>query len=456
MMLKRFTSLIIIRILLIVGNALLISFIFGDRRLFFSQIILAILLAIQVWELIRFVTHTNREITRFFYAIKHSDFSITFRKEVLGQSFRELQDSMIDIIQSYKQVKIEKEGQFHFLQMMVNQLHIGIIAMDQHNSITLINPIAEKMVGIAGLKNWKLLNAQNPSLVNEIEMLGDNGRKLIEIRNPPEIKFVSVDVRTMLVLDRPAKLITLQDINSEIEQKEIEAWHKLIRILTHEIMNSATPISSLTETMQGMLTDKHGKQKTLQDLNADTISDIRFALNTIRKRTDGLLHFVENYRKLTKVPKPALEKVNIKAFLENIHTLMSQELRQKNIAVTVEANNEMALVIDPVLIEQVMINLITNSVHAVDGQEQPRIELRTGFIEQQAIISIHDNGKGIPTKELTEIFVPFFTTKKDGSGIGLSLAKQIMSLHNGSIRVQSQPGAGTTFFLHFPLPIHRF
>jgi signal transduction histidine kinase len=134
---------------------------------------------------------------------------------------------------------------------------------------------------------------------------------------------------------------------------------------------------------------------------------------------------------------------------------MSQELRQKNIAVTVEANNEMALLIDPVLMEQVMINLITNGVHAVEGQEQPRIELRTGFAEHQAIISIHDNGKGIPTKELTEIFVPFFTTKKDGSGIGLSLAKQIMSLHNGSIRVLSQPGAGTTFFLHFPLPIHR-
>jgi two-component system, NtrC family, nitrogen regulation sensor histidine kinase NtrY len=455
-MLKRFTYMVIFRVLFIVGNALLIAFIFGDRRLFFSQIILVILLLIQVWELIRFVTHTNREITRFFYAIKHSDFSITFRKERLGQSFRDLQESMMEILQSYKQVKIEKEGQFHFLQMIVNQLHIGIIAMDQHNSITLINPTAEKMVGIAGLKNWKLLDTQNPSLVKEIEMLGDNGRKLIEIRNPPEIKFVSVDVRTMLILDQPVKLITLQDINSEIEQKEIEAWHKLIRILTHEIMNSVTPIASLTETMQGMLTDKQGMQKTIQDITNDTISDIRFALHTIHKRTDGLLHFVENYRKLTKVPKPILEKVNIKAFLENIHTLMSHELRQENITLTVEVDKELVLLIDPVLIEQVMINLITNSVHALDAQEQPRVALRASITEQHSIISIHDNGKGIPTKELTEIFIPFFTTKKDGSGIGLSLSKQIMSLHNGSIRVQSQPGAGTTFFLHFPLPIHKF
>lgn len=328
MVLKRFTFLIIIRIVLLMSNVLLIAFIFGDKRLFFNQIILSLILAIQVAELIRFVNHTNRELTRFFYAIKHSDFSITFRNAVLGNSFKDLQDSMASIIQSYKQVKIEKEAQFHFLQMMVNQLHIGIIAVDDENNVTLINPTAEAMAGIPGLKNWRLLETQNPKLVREIEQLGDNGKKLIEIKNP-DTKFVSVDARTLLILDKPLKLITLQDINSEIEQKEIEAWHKLIRILTHEIMNSVTPISSLTETMQSMLQDRSGNQKTLTDLNAETISDIRFSLNTIHKRTDGLLHFVENYRKLTKVPKPAPERVHMKSFLESIHNLMSNELRQK-------------------------------------------------------------------------------------------------------------------------------
>src|SRR5688572_5498469 len=190
MILKRFTVLIIIRIALIVVSVLVIAFIFGDKRLFFNQIILTLILGIQVAELIRFVNHTNRELTRFFYAIKHSDFSITFKNALLGESFKELQESMIAIIQSYKQVKIEKEAQFHFLQMMVNQLHIGIIALDEEDNITLINPIAEAMTGIPGLKNWRLLTVQNPSLVRDIEQLGDNGKKLIEIKNPPDTKFV--------------------------------------------------------------------------------------------------------------------------------------------------------------------------------------------------------------------------------------------------------------------------
>jgi two-component system, NtrC family, nitrogen regulation sensor histidine kinase NtrY len=456
MVLKRFTFLIILRIILLMGNVVLIAFIFGDKRLFFNQIILALILVLQVWELIRFVNHTNRELTRLFYAIKHSDFSITFRKELLGQSFEDLQESMIDIIQSYKQVKIEKEAQFHFLQMMVNQLHIGIIAMDQDHNITLINPTAEAMVGIRGLKNWRLLDFQNPGLVKELEGIGDNGKKLIEIKNPPDVKFVSADVRTLLILDKPLKLIALQDINSEIEQKEIEAWHKLIRILTHEIMNSVTPISSLTETIQGMLQDKNDKQKSIRDLDAEAIADIRFSLNTIHKRTEGLMQFVENYRNLTKVPRPVPEKVHIKPFLETISNLMANELKQKKITFHLHADSEMQLYIDPMLVEQVIINLITNSIHAVANKVNAEIELKTTYIYSQPVISIRDNGKGIPPKELSEIFVPFFTTKKDGSGIGLSLSKQIMSLHNGSIKVQSQENAGTTFFLHFPIPIHKF
>jgi two-component system, NtrC family, nitrogen regulation sensor histidine kinase NtrY len=455
MLLKRFTFLIVARIFLLVGNVLLIAFIFGDKRLFFNQIILAILLVMQTAELIRFVNHTNRELTRFFYAIKHSDFSITFRNAVRGNSFKDLQESMIDIIQSYKKVKIEKEAQFHFLQMMVNQLHIGITAIDQDDNITLINPTAEELVGIPGLKNWKLLDLRNPALAKEIAQLEGNGKKLIQIKTGADVKFVSADVRTLVILGKALRLITLQDINSEIEQKEIEAWHKLIRILTHEIMNSVTPISSLTETMQGMLQDKNGAQKTIHDLDAETISDIRFSLNTIHKRTDGLLHFVENYRKLTKVPKPVIEKVHVKPFLESIYNLMSNEFRQKKIEFHMTVDSDLYLNMDPTLMEQVVINLITNSIHAVGGRATPRIELRTNVINNQPVISITDNGKGIPPKEVNEIFVPFFTTKKDGSGIGLSLSKQIMSLHNGSIKLQSQENAGTTFFLYFPVPIHK-
>lgn len=450
MIFKRFTFLVIVRIILLLTTVIILSLIFGDKRLFFNQIILGSILIIQVTELIHFVNYTNRELAKFFYAVRHSDFSITFKGSTLGKSFGELHDSMRGIIEAYKQVKIEKEAQFHFLQLLVNQLHVGIIALDSNENITLINPTAEKILGFPGLKNWKILHRQHLPLAKEIDHLGDVGKKLVEVKSTFGTQFLSVDVRTLIILDNALKLITLQDINSEIEQKEIDAWHKLIRILTHEIMNSVTPISSLTETMQSLLKSKDGNEKSLDQLKQETISDIIFSLNTIQKRSDGLLHFVENYRKLTKVPRPNIEKMNIELFLLSMEKLMQKELARKNISIQISASENIEIDLDPMLMEQVLINLITNGIHALEGKSSPKIELKSYIKDESAVIEVSDNGKGIAPKELSEIFIPFFSTKKDGSGIGLSLSKQIMSMHGGSIKVLSEVNSGTSFFLHFP------
>lgn len=431
------------------ANVLLISAILGDKRLFFNQIILGLIFVIQIIELVRFVNHTNRELTKLFFAIRHSDFSITFKSPVLGKSFKELRESMIEIIHAYKQVKIEKEAQFHFLQMLVNQLHIGIIAIENNETITLINPTAQRMIGADGVRNWKLLQQISPLFAREIEQLGENGKKLIEMKSTGESYFTSAAVSTLIILDKPLKLITLQNINSEIEQKEIEAWHKLIRILTHEIMNSVTPIASLTETMESFLERKDGSEKQLDELKQETISDIRFSLKTIQKRTEGLLQFVENYRKLTKVPKPSLEKIELEPFILSVTKLMEHEFVRRNVKLHLTLTDGLEINADPVLIEQVLINIITNGLHAVAGADDPTISVATSLMDRHAIITISDNGKGIASKELSEIFIPFFTTKKDGSGIGLSLSKQIMAVHGGSIRVKSELNVGTSFSLHF-------
>ncbi|HEY5823920.1 MAG TPA: ATP-binding protein [Cyclobacteriaceae bacterium] len=444
-----FTLLLLLRVALLIGNVLLFQWIFGDPRLFFNQLILVIIFIAQIAELIHYINHTNRELARLFLSIRHSDFTVSFRQKSLGKSFRELEDSFTEIIQAYRQVKIEKEAQYHFLQMLVNQIRIGIISL-QGDQVILINPTAENLLGIQGLKNWKLIQQLNPVFLEQVNQIGDNGRKLLETKSEGETKILAVEISTLIILEQTHKLITLQDINSEIEQKEIEAWHKLIRILTHEIMNSVTPISSLTETMQGMLTDKEGKQKELQAINNETISDIRFSLNTIQKRSEGLLEFVDNYRKLTRVSKPVKEKTNIAKFIDSIRSLMEPELIQKGINLQIEvAYKDLSAAIDPTLIEQVLINLITNSTHALEGRADKTILLKAYPKENGSIIEVTDNGQGIQPKELKEIFVPFFSTKKEGSGIGLSLSKQIMSLHEGTIRVKSEPGTGTSFYLHF-------
>ncbi|HZB13450.1 MAG TPA: ATP-binding protein [Chryseolinea sp.] len=443
---KRFSLLVILRVALILIDITLLAWIFGDVRLFFNQIILVVILIVQVWELIHYINLTNRELTRLFLAIKHADFSVTFNQKGLGSSFKELQGSMLDIVQSYREVKIEKEAQYQFLQQLVNQIQIGIISL-QNENIILINPIAEKILGVRNLKNWKLLRQLNPKIAEDLE---EDGKKLLEVKSSEGTKMLAVEIRTLLMMDKHYKLITLQDINSEIEQKEIEAWHKLIRILTHEIMNSVTPISSLSETMQTMLVDKNGNQKFLPDLRDDTIKDILFSLNTIQKRSESLLDFVENYRKLTRVPKPVMERVELKPWLASMENLMREELTRQSVSLSVRVEIEPAtLEFDPTLIEQVIINLLKNSIHALENRTNKRIQINVYHDELTTILEVTDNGKGISEKELKDIFIPFFSTKKDGSGIGLSLSKQIMSLHNGRIRVSSKSDEGTSFYLIF-------
>jgi nitrogen fixation/metabolism regulation signal transduction histidine kinase len=434
--------------MLIVGNVFLIAWIFGDSRLFFNQIILSLVLIAQVWEFIYFVNHTNRELARLFFAVKHGDFSITFKQHPLNATFKDLQQSMTGIIDAYKQVKIEREAQFQFLQVLINQLQVGIISVTG-DDIVLINPIAEQLLNVKGLKSWSHILQLNPEFSKRVEELGENGRRLIEIRTKEDIKVFSVDVSSHLILEKDHKLITFQDINSEIEQKEIEAWHKLIRILTHEIMNSITPISSLTETMHGMLSDKNGNQRAIDTMTNESISDIRFSLSTIQNRSEGLLHFVENYRKLTRSPKPKPESVNVKTFLLGIEKLMSDTLLRQDIKLSLEIDNPaLSANFDPSLIEQVIINLITNSSHALEGRPGKRIAIKAHRSDSQIVIEVTDNGKGIPEKDLREIFIPFFSTRKEGSGIGLSLSKQIISQHGGRITVKSVPDVGTSFSIH--------
>lgn len=443
---KRFSVQVVIRILLLVVTVVVFGWIFGDTRLFFNQIIVAIIGILQVWELIHFVNHTNRELSRLLLAIKHSDFAISFGQRKLGKSFNELQSSMMEIIQSYRQVKIEKEAQYHFLQMLVKQIQVGIVSV-LNDDIILINPNAEKLLEIPGVRNWKVFQQLNPKLS---EQLTEVGKKLLEIKSQDGTRIIAAEVSKMMIIDKPYRMITLQDINAEIEQKEIEAWHKLIRILTHEIMNSVTPVASLSETMHGMLTDRQGNQKALADINENTIEDIRFSLSTIQKRSERLIDFVDNYRKLTRVPKPSFQAVDVPQLLADTCTLMKPEFSRAGATCRLHVNEQIPLInADPSLIEQVVINLMRNSIHAVQDRPERQITVSTYTADRSTIIEVTDTGCGIPEKEMKEIFVPFFSTKAEGSGIGLSLSKQIMSMHNGRIKVTSEVDKGTSFFLVF-------
>ena len=425
-----------------------LAFIFARTDLFFNQIILLGVVVIQVAELIRFVTFTNRELSRLLLAIRYSDFSISFKGKKHGKSFKELQDAFVEIVEAFKKVSVEKEAQYKFLQVIVENIKVGMIAIKEDYEVELMNKQAEELLGIDKPNYLKQLDALRPDFIAEVNHMLDNDRSLIELDDKGKKLQISMQVNRLKILNLRYTLITFQNIKSEIETKEIEAWHKLIRILTHEIMNSVTPITSMSETML-MLLEENKQPKRIDELDEETLEDIRFSLKTIQKRSDGLLHFVEDYRKLTKIKSLDPETVSAKDLISSIEKLLKSNLDKEGIQLSTKIEAGLNIRMDRKLIEQVLINLITNAKHAVEKADQPKIMINAYSDFRHKYISITDNGIGVELSKQEQIFIPFFSTKEKGSGIGLSLSKQIMKKHNGDLILSSQPGEGATFFLIF-------
>ena len=448
---KSFSINISIRVALLLLSMSGLAYIFGRMELFFNHIILGVLVIIQVTELIRYVQRTNRELAKLLLSIKNNDFTVSFNSMRKDRQFRELHDAFREIIEAYKDVKIEKEAQYEYLRLIVRHINVGIISIKGEDEIALINQPALDILQTATYHYWHNLQNSHPRFVEQVEQMQNNESRLIEISIRGEVKQLSVHVSPAVLLQQPYRIITFQDIAQELSQGEIDAWHKLIRILTHEIMNSVTPVSSLSETMLLMLQSEGGQLKKPEEVDYELLEDLSFSLQTIQKRSDGLLGFVEHYRRLTKIPQPQPEEIFVKELFDDIRRLMRAELQKQSVQLSTEVQPSLLQVwADRRLLEQILINLLTNSQQALKGADKPEIKLMAKETEGKILLQVSDNGGGIPEDKLDKIFVPFFSTKEQGSGIGLSLSRNIMNLHGGSIKVNAPLGGPTTFSLSFP------
>lgn len=447
MILTKFRSMIIIRLVLISTNLLLIFYLIYNSELHASIIIFSLAALYQVFSLFVYVDRTNRELSKFISSIKHSDFTQIYSSGNLGGSFQLLSNEFNDINERFQATRKEKEENLRYLYAVIQHVGIGLFSFNNAGKIEFINNAAKKILNISSLNNISALNQVNKTLAEKISELKSGDKVIVKYAEDNELVQLMVYASSFKLKDQMFTIVSLQNIQSELEEQEMDAWQKLIRVLTHEIMNSITPISSLAATSNKLLSDI--SSSTLKGI--DSLDDIISANNTILKRSEGLMHFVNNYRNLTKIPRPVFQIIQIEKLFDRIETLLKNELSEKRISL--QCNVEplsLELTADPNLIEQVLINLIVNSTQALEGTENACINLHASLDEKgKILIRVSDNGYGIPEDMQEKIFIPFFSTKKNGSGIGLSLSRQIIRSHGGTIRVNSVPGKETVFSLRF-------
>ncbi len=450
MIFKNFRIQILLRVLAICALVYLFIFLLMNARLPATTAVCGLLAVFLIYDLIRYAEKTNRNLTRFLQAIRHADFSQSFSGGGLGASFEELNREFAAVIGDFQRIRSEKEEQYLYLQTVVQHVGIGLLAFDSLGEVELMNSAAKRLLKVNQMKNITSLGLVSQDLVEALFSLKAGERKLVKIYDQDDVLQLIIYATEIKLQARAIRLVSLQNIQSELEEQEMEAWQKLIRVLTHEIMNSITPISSLAATTSEMLQECEPPEPGMP-VEKEIIGDVRSAVQTIRKRSEGLLHFVKAYRSLTRLPKPDFRIFPVRELFSRLQQLYLVPLKDKGVTlkISVEPSN-LELTADPDMIEQILINMIKNSSEALEGRKSGRIFLGARLdVRGRVVLQVWDNGPGITPEAREKIFIPFFTTKPNGSGIGLSLARQVMRLHRGSISLHSVPDEETVFTLRF-------
>jgi len=444
---------ITLRLAMIFTVMLALALMIGQQARLFSVLAILIILLTLIAELFYKLNRTNRIIESLLESIRSGDYNLKIQERAKGLAYDNLADSAQTIIKAISSAKIEKETQYQYLQTILQHIHTAVLTLDESGEPELINPLALNILGIYNTMRpeWSTVEKNSPVFAEAVKSLGESGRQMIRLSSTPWGKQLLILLNTVKLGGKRIKIITFQDIEPEIEQKEMESWQTISRIMAHEIMNSLTPLSSLTETGIMML-EKEGQVRKLEELSQHTIDNLYTALHTISDRNEALAKFISNYRQFSRIPEPEKKEIRVSEMLDEITGLHRARCEEKGIACSIRTGPENLVVLaDDVQLKQVLINLVKNAMEAVTDIKKPRLEITVKRILHQVSVEVSDNGKGIRADILEKIFVPFYSTKADGSGIGLSLSKQIIRKHGGQISVKSEPGKGSTFIVSLPV-----
>jgi len=441
---------LIIRVLLLVLIALAAGTCIAMKGTISLVVMLLIAEVIVVVNLTRYLNTTNRKLSFFLESVENEDSTLQFPTSESNQPIKELYESLNKVNKQIQQVKIESRQQEQYFQTLLEQVATGIITFDKNGFILHANHATRKMLGVNVLTHVNQLERVNASLFQAIKSIKPFEQKHVSITGEKGTVELSLKATSFKAKESELILLSLQDIRNELDEKELDAWMKLIRVLMHEIMNSIAPITSLSESLCNYYTID-GRLVVPEEVDEATIRTTVKGLTVIREQGNGLMQFVESYRKLSGLPKPEKKVFRIEDLFDRIKILYASLDGIEKIEFVVKLNSPaMELFADENLVAQVLVNLLKNAIQATEKTLSGKIQLVAGMNSNQLPeIRVTDNGPGIPTGIIDQIFVPFFTTRENGSGIGLSLSRQIMQLHGGTLQVNSIPGKETTFKMVF-------
>ncbi len=438
---------IFIRVFLLFFTISSVAFLLVHQWYVYLVLILPVV-AYQLSELYRFQRKAQNELQQFVESVHYRDFSRYFDVKHAPAELQPLREGFNQINSTFKVISKEKETQYQYLQKILELVDTGILSYEGENGeILWMNESLKRMLHVPYLKTIHSLSKRDNELYKDIIALKPGEGKITKAHIEKSTFKILLSATAFQTEGKKFKLIAFQNINEALDETESMAWQKLLSVMTHEIMNSIAPISSLADTLKNRLEKSVAHMTT----KSAAVHDLELGIETIKRRSEGLLKFAETYRNLNKIITPNLKPIYVRDLFEILHQLMEPTLVQKNIEMDIVLKDtDLILHADTSLIEQVLINLVVNAIEAVKDVANPTIVLSaTSTLNKKILIKVIDNGFGMTEEVMDKIFIPFFSTKKNGSGIGLSLCKQIMMLHKGNIHVESREGEGTAFSLQF-------
>ncbi|MEI7983907.1 MAG: ATP-binding protein, partial [Bacteroidota bacterium] len=391
-----------------------------------------------------FLNRVYADLTSFLNALLHDDFTVYRSHFGEGKQVAGMYDLFNRLSSKFHKIRSEKEVQHLFLETLVEQVDIGIICYETDGTIFLVNRAFRELTRTASMQTIAKLEERDPEIVSAFNALRSGEHRLLKFQSHGEFLQLSVICSEFKLLNISYKLITLQNIAKELDEKEIESWQKLIRVLTHEIMNSVTPISSLTESLYERVKSENCAGQKMTPVTAEFLTG---GLEAVITRSKGLLRFTQAFHTLLRIPKPVPERVEIRKLFEQVHLLFRPVLEERGIVMSIHTGRDSGWIhVDVTLMEQAIINLVKNALESFSQTALPEISLEAASLPNgRTQITVADNGMGIPPDILDKVFIPFYTTKEKGTGIGLSISRQIAQLHKGTLTVHSIPFHETRF-----------